>query len=835
MAQNRGRNLVCTSCQKSFVRLEHLQRHIRTHTKEKPYKCHCGRGFSRRDLLTRHHRIAHVQEAQENTPVTSDAWDGQSISTTPQASRNSHDLASSSLSKSPQVSTGPSSNAAAAHAFRMEGASLETARPQNETALNTQLDAADYTATNDGQNLQPNPANWQPFADMELPNSSLDPILDFTTFVDFMGLSSDWNSFAFPSAMANTQSSVPLPPGTADDGAVPDSQHQDAARGQIHYSHSGVSGLLPQQAGKADELTPTLHSLRTSSGEPVAFEQRNTAEPPWNVSEIQFKNLQENLKSFGHVLSGFTLPSRHALTRYLSGYFHSFQDHLPFLHVPTFRLDDCAPELVLAIAAVGAQHRFENHNGLLLFDAARSIALEQRRRRMRKFADAPREPARPVGPVHESRPRFRDLDYSPESRHQRMQTVRALLLVTAFATWEDHPEMMREATELQSSLSRCLRELSLRDEPSSIDEAGKDWHEWAHVEMDRRTKLIAFCFLTIHTVTHNLPPIILGNEIQLRLPCSSQKWNAPSATEWMALSSSASDPEPMFQEAFKSLFLNQDGEPRLPAHFASPLGNFVLILALIQRCFCIHQISALAPSETIGLKEQMEKALQRWKLGWQESPESSLDPQNPNGPIPFTSTCFLALAYIRLVFDIGPYRELHSRDPARIAGALESAPRVHRGKMVIPALLHSAHALSIPVKIGIDFFGKSQHFFWGIHHSTCSFECAVFLARWLCQVESDGLKEDDAAVDYEKCILLWVRSMVKEAQSSVDLSPCQRNEDDMEPRRMAIIVLKIWGRIFQGNTSWALINTMGDSLEHLTSSIEGGDTWKVPLQDRVQL
>ncbi|KAK8169949.1 hypothetical protein IWX90DRAFT_194309 [Phyllosticta citrichinensis] len=200
---------------------------------------------------------------------------------------------------------------------------------------------------------------------------------------------------------------------------------------------------------------------------------------------------------------------------------------------------------------------------------------------MRKFADAPHEPARPVGPAHKSRPRFRDLDYSPESRHQRMQTVCALLLVTAFATREDHPETIREATELQSSLSRCPRELSLRDEPSSIDEAGKDWHEWAHVEMDRRTKLIAFCFLTIHTVTHNLPPIILGNEIQLRLPCSSQKWNAASATEWMALSSSASDPEPIFQEAFKSLFLNQDGEPRLPAHFASPLRNFVLILALI--------------------------------------------------------------------------------------------------------------------------------------------------------------------------------------------------------------------------------------------------------------
>lgn len=137
------------------------------------------------------------------------------------------------------------------------------------------------------------------------------------------------------------------------------------------------------------------------------------------------------------------------------------------------------------------------------------------------------------------------------------------------------------------------------------------------------------------------------------------------------------------------------------------------------------------------------RALQLWKLGWQRSPESSLDPQNPNGPIPFTSTCFLALAHVRLVLDIGPHRDLHTRDPLRISAALQELPRVERSRMVIPALLHSAHALSIPIKLGIDFVAKSQHFFWGIYHSVCSFECAVFLSRWLYQVESEGIKGND--------------------------------------------------------------------------------------------
>ncbi|UKZ71047.1 uncharacterized protein TrAtP1_012014 [Trichoderma atroviride] len=49
----------CIYCPRSFKRAEHLQRHIRIHTKDKPYICHCGTAFARRDLLTRHERLSH--------------------------------------------------------------------------------------------------------------------------------------------------------------------------------------------------------------------------------------------------------------------------------------------------------------------------------------------------------------------------------------------------------------------------------------------------------------------------------------------------------------------------------------------------------------------------------------------------------------------------------------------------------------------------------------------------------------------------------------------------------------------------------------------------------
>ncbi|KAL5120875.1 Up in starvation [Pleosporales sp. CAS-2024a] len=63
--KKKGQRFHCTEfppCNLSFTRSEHLARHIRKHTGERPFQCHCSRRFSRLDNLRQHAQTVHVNE-----------------------------------------------------------------------------------------------------------------------------------------------------------------------------------------------------------------------------------------------------------------------------------------------------------------------------------------------------------------------------------------------------------------------------------------------------------------------------------------------------------------------------------------------------------------------------------------------------------------------------------------------------------------------------------------------------------------------------------------------------------------------------------------------------
>lgn len=59
----------CGKCSKSYARLDHLSRHVRMHTQEKPYQCQiCTKAFARADLLKRH-TLGHNKDDPQSKPT----------------------------------------------------------------------------------------------------------------------------------------------------------------------------------------------------------------------------------------------------------------------------------------------------------------------------------------------------------------------------------------------------------------------------------------------------------------------------------------------------------------------------------------------------------------------------------------------------------------------------------------------------------------------------------------------------------------------------------------------------------------------------------------------
>jgi hypothetical protein len=187
-----------------------------------------------------------------------------------------------------------------------------------------------------------------------------------------------------------------------------------------------------------------------------------------------------------------------------------------------------------------------------------------------------------------------------------------------------------------------------------------------------------------------------------------------------------------FQHVLSRLFFpTTDNTPPI-----SSLGNYVLIHAIIQQIYAVRQASIMAspPTQNGSLPpediEKFGRVLRHWQIGWEKAPESSLDPTNPYGPVAFSSTALLRMAYIRLHCDLGPCRWLDTRDPQIIARTLKAYPPLTRSPCLSRAILQAAHALSIPVKIGIKFVAHTVTLLWSMQHSLANLECAFLLSMY---------------------------------------------------------------------------------------------------------
>ncbi|KAL2840967.1 fungal-specific transcription factor domain-containing protein [Aspergillus pseudoustus] len=277
----------CSICQSTFRRPEHLKRHFRSHTKEKPFECaQCGRHFSRTDTLHRHELSHHT--------IGTDGGKDRTHRITVKTFRACFKCALARVRCSGGMPC-----------TRCENRSLDCQYPtERRSKAKGQKDSSQTLSLDKGNGLSSHPFPAIPVQDSR---SSLKEDGEASVFRP--GYQMGQFQLQIP---ASHSASIPSPDALAGSGTRGNTHNPIEGEGEPHLAASPslvrsdvtrVSDVLPQQFPLYASANPTYSQFQTQN--PLPVDQRRPSHP--------FENRSAEFSGPGNVVPGISgSDSRHA-------------------------------------------------------------------------------------------------------------------------------------------------------------------------------------------------------------------------------------------------------------------------------------------------------------------------------------------------------------------------------------------------------------------------------------------------------------------------------------------------------------------------------------------
>lgn len=487
-----GREHICSWCSLSFSKKEHLARHTRSHTREKPFTCsRCGKLFSRKDTLLRHSRTHEPVTNVQQDLGRRDSIMTDTIGVTSGVIHPAHsDLETFA---EPPVSV---------------TSLLPNSSPSQNTIQNAPPTISSTHSSSQGAAAQP---VHLPMAESNAPSVGVPSFSDESSMNQIYSDEDAWNT-GLDSQISSFLTNADLDLNALETSMISflnDSTLESCV--QPNMERTVYSDRLTELACSHKE-DAIRRNWFTSFG--LNSSGIITPDTEFGQTHVDDRFREELYIRLQPRIPNDPLPSTEFLNLCIRMYFTRFNPIFPIIHVPTFRMPKKSSLLLLSICSLGSlllgSDRAAMH-GRHIFDRVSQAALAS-------------------WDNHISR-----------GKPEALLLLQSALIGHTFALLSGRPRDLLTVQSFHGTVIAWAKKHGIfqqqaRAEDKICEILDHDlelaWKSWAQIEEQKRLAVALYAHDSEYSALLKTEPLMRHSASKLPTMCSKQLWEAPSAHEW---------------------------------------------------------------------------------------------------------------------------------------------------------------------------------------------------------------------------------------------------------------------------------------------------------------